>query len=417
MTSKISEERKASMKKYYEIKGADINRNRLLQRIESGKQTGIQRAVLEKYDWTDEERAVLEPLVNEKVVRARRKTPNTAGSTFGTVKFTKDQFEAVIAADPKTKTAESKRQWGIVYNNFKRIFQTTDGAFTDFLLKSNDEIASALDSAYPNVTTRIKQYQFIPKLWNIMGERFQSILGEDRYKVWDRLQNDVSQLVKAGKQNRREDDSQSQDYVPIMIDLFKRELELRKKSQGTVSHALAVLYTVGVYENISKPNEPTFIPRLDYDYVIIVDDDAQMVKTDGGKYYNMNSGRLAIKELKTDRFYSYDFVLNPVAKEQLDFYIKKTKKQPGNKLFNLTSKKMPGAFKSALGVGNREYRRTWQNVYHKIFKVPIAKMSNPMAHDVDTATNTYMDSYKYTETERKKSLAAIKDQLALSFAQ
>jgi hypothetical protein len=65
----VSDARKVTMKTYYDAKKQQINKNRLLNRIKSGKQKGIQRAKLELYDWTDEEYAFLEPLVNEKVVK------------------------------------------------------------------------------------------------------------------------------------------------------------------------------------------------------------------------------------------------------------------------------------------------------------------------------------------------------------
>jgi hypothetical protein len=196
--------------------------------------------------------------------------------------------------------------------------------------------------------------------------------------------------------------------------MFKNELQLRSKSPGTVQHALAVMYTIGVYKDLSKLNDPTFIPRLDYDDVRLVDIDTQIDFTKKAKWYNMKTGRLLINDLKTDRFYTYDYTLNNTAKRQLDMYLTKTKKKAGDKLFNLSTKKMPSEVKLAIGVGNREYRKAFQNVYHKVFKVKIEQMSDPMGHDVDTALNTYMDSYTYTEPERKNALNAIKTQVALN---
>jgi hypothetical protein len=128
----------------------------------------------------------------------------------------------------------------------------------------------------------------------------------------------------------------------------------------------------------------------------------------------MKSGRLVINDLKTDRFYTYDYTLNDTAKRQIDLYLTKNKKKAGEKFFNLSTKKMPEAVKNAVGIGNREYRKMFQNVYHKVFKLKIEKMSNPMGHDVDTALNTYMDSYIYTELERVNALNAIKTQVALN---
>jgi hypothetical protein len=148
--------------------------------------------------------------------------------------------------------------------------------------------------------------------------------------------------------------------------------------------------------------------------VILVDSDAQIDTTKKKNFYNMKTSRLVMGDLKTDRFYTYDFVLNATAKRYIDLYLTKTKKNPGDKLFNLTGSKMSSDVKKGLGIGNREFRRAFQNIYEKIFKVPLSNMSNPMAHDLETANSTYLDTYTYTEPERKKALAAIKAQIALN---
>jgi hypothetical protein len=417
----VSDARKASMKMYYDSKKQQINKNRLLSRIKSGKQRGLQRAKLELYEWTDEEYAFLEPLVNETVVKKTTTTKPRAvvtqqeeeESDTEQVVFTKNQFESALLADSKTVTAGSKDQWRIVYRNYKRLFDFGDDNFTDFLnVFTDDEIAEILTTAYPNVKTRIKQFQFIPKLRNIMGDPSQKFLTDARYKIWDRLQNNVSQEVKSSNNTRKE--QTGIDHVPTFINMFKNELELRAKSPGTVQHALAVMYTIGVYKDLSKLNEPTFIPRLDYDDVRLVDDDSQINTTTKAKWYNMKTGRLLINDLKTDRFYTYDYKLNDTAKRYIDMYLLKTKKKPGDNLFNLSSKKLPEAVKKAIGVGNREYRKAFQNVYHKVFKVKIEQMSDPMGHDVDTGINTYMDTYTYTNPERMNARNAIETQVALN---
>lgn len=419
----VSAARKITMKAYYDAKKTVINKNRLLNRIRSGKQKGLQRAKFELYEWTEEERKFLEPLINEKVVRKTKKnTPTTRAVEIDepptmvppveqTV-FTYDEFNASLLVDDKAKEPSSKEQWRIVYRNFRRLFEFTDDNFADFLKFEDDDIADILTTAYPNLKTRVKQFQFIPKLFNIMEEPFQKFLGEERYKVWDRKQNEVGQLVKSSNNTRKE--TTGIDYVPEFIQMFKNELDLRKKAPGTVKHAIGIVYTIGVFSNLNKLDQPTFIPRLDYDDVTLVDDDSKIDKTKKAKWYNMKTGRLVVNDLKTDRFYTYDHVLNNTSKKYIDMYITKTKKKVGDKLFKISSKKMPSEVKSAIGIGNREYRKAFQNIYHKIFKVKIQDMSNPMGHDVDTALNTYMDSYSYTDAERKNALHEIQTQIALN---
>jgi hypothetical protein len=128
----------------------------------------------------------------------------------------------------------------------------------------------------------------------------------------------------------------------------------------------------------------------------------------------MKTGRLVMNDLKTDRFYVYDYILNPTTQKYLNIYLTKSKKKVGDKIFTLSSTKMSSDVKKAIGIGNREFRKAFQNIYQKVFKIAIEKLSTPMGHDVDTAQNTYMDSYVYTEPERNRALNSIKTQISLN---
>ena len=409
----VSNARKTTMKVYYNINKTAINKNRLINRIKSGKQKGLQRAKFEAYEWTEVESEFLEPLINEKVIKTTKGTVAPRVVESESKVFNIAQFESALLADKKTATAGSKAQWRTVYRIYKRLFEFEDSNWSDFLKRfSDDEIAEILTIAYGNVKTRIKQFQFIPKLYNIMGAGFQKFLTEARYKVWDRKQNDVGQLVKASTKTRKE--TTGVDYVPQFIKTLKNELELREKSPGSVQHALAVLYTIGVYKDLSKLTEPTFIPRLDFDDVTLVVDDSQIDLTQKKNFYNMKTGRLVMNDLKTDRFYVYDYILNPTTQKYLNIYLTKSKKKVGDKIFTLSSTKMSSDVKKAIGIGNREFRKAFQNIYQKVFKIAIEKLSTPMGHDVDTAQNTYMDSYVYTEPERNRALNSIKTQISLN---
>jgi hypothetical protein len=69
-----------------------------------------------------------------------------------------------------------------------------------------------------------------------------------------------------------------------------------------------------------------------------------------------------------------------------------------------------------LGIGNKPYRKAFQNIYSKIFKKPLGEISQVMAHDVGTASASYLDKFKYTEEQRKKALEEINAQLQLNAA-
>ena len=50
-------------------------------------------------------------------------------------------------------------------------------------------------------------------------------------------------------------------------------------------------------------------------------------------------------------------------------------------------------------MSNRVYRKAFQNIYHKILNKPLASMSKPMAHTVDTASKDYLNNKEYTRDE------------------
>jgi len=103
--------------------------------------------------------------------------------------------------------------------------------------------------------------------------------------------------------------------------------------------------------------------------------------------------------------------MNKVSKKYIDMSLEK---HPRDKLSPIgnNSKKM----NLILGIGNKPYRKAFQNIYQKIFKVPLGEMSYVMAHDVGTATASYLDKFEYTEEQRKKALEEINAQLKLNAA-
>ena len=69
----------------------------------------------------------------------------------------------------------------------------------------------------------------------------------------------------------------------------------------------------------------------------------------------------------------------------------------------------------ALGLGNRIYRKMWQNLVDKIFGVPsLAEMSAVMAHSVVSAESSYLNNYAYSPSEKIEILEKLKSQLAAS---
>jgi hypothetical protein len=237
---------------------------------------------------------------------------------------------------------------------------------------------------------------------------FQRIFTEERYQKWDKIARTNDQISQE-QNNLKKQSASGMDYVPEFIKMFENEMTLRKNNPGSDDHIAAILYTIGAFSDDALKT-PVYVPRLDFSSVYIVENDTD-VKAKTKNYYVKNTGRLIMVIGKTDQRYKYNHIMNNVAKKYIDISIEK---HPRNKLSPVgnNSKKMI----LILGIGNKPYRKAFQNIYSKIFKKPLGEMSDVMAHDVGTATASYLDKFKYREEQRKKALEEINDQLKLNAA-
>jgi hypothetical protein len=212
-----------------------------------------------------------------------------------------------------------------------------------------------------------------------------------------------------GDANLRKQTSSGNDCVPEFIKMFENEMTLRKNNPGSDEHVAAILYTTGAFsdDNLQKP---VYVPRLDFSSVHIVENDTD-AKAKTKNYYVKNTGRLIMVIGKTDQRYKYNHIMNNVSKKYINMSLEK---HPRDKLSPIgnNSKKM----QDILGIGNKPYRKAFQNIHQKIFKVPLGEMSDVMAHDLATAVASYLDQFKYTEEQRKKALEEINAQLKLNAA-
>ena len=118
------------------------------------------------------------------------------------------------------------------------------------------------------------------------------------------------------------------------------------------------------------------------------------------------TGTLSMTEGKTFEVYSYKHVLNKISRKYIDLSISKNPRSQLSPLLNKVNK-----MQQVLGIGNKVYRKAFQNIYDKIFKIPLGKFSSVMAHDVATANASYLDSFVYSEKERKQKQKEINVQL------
>jgi len=163
----LSEKRKQQMRDFYGGKSANINKNKILNRINNGTQKGIQRKTFEKYfnEFTAAEIEMLEGKINEKTVKTKRACVST--KTLKNQKYSAQQILSAIQSDTLLKETTQKKHNSSV-TSFIKYFNVDPEKFIDAFLLSDEEIIDVLTKAYPVIGTRVTQYYFIPKLYNLM---------------------------------------------------------------------------------------------------------------------------------------------------------------------------------------------------------------------------------------------------------
>jgi hypothetical protein len=237
---------------------------------------------------------------------------------------------------------------------------------------------------------------------------FQRIFTNERYLKWDKIARTNDQISQ-GEYNLRKENSEGVDYVPQFIKMFENELTLRKNDPGSLDHVAAILYSIGAFSDDNLKN-PVYVPRLDFNDVNIVNDEKD-AKGKTKNYYVKSTGRLIMVIGKTAKRYNYNHIMNKVARKYIDMSIEKHPRDKLSPIGNNATK-----MQIILSIGNKPYRKAFQNIYQKVFNRPLGQMSQIMAHDVGTATASYLDKYKYTEEPKNDALEKINAQLKLNAA-
>ncbi len=438
----IDEKKRAQMRKYYDKTKTKQNMEKIILRAKNNPDYCPQEGTLEKYDWSPEQKAYLSRCMEERklkfaVPRPRpirvQTTTQTAASNTTTTQITatttpstntlpsspgqkdiisRDEIFEILDKDTNI-TEATKKQWKNVVNNFVKVFSLQASKWTDVYTKyTNQEILEMLNTAYQNETTRIKQVQLTPKLYNTNNEDLMKIIGLERYNFFDLQAKILQRSIQAGKINKKLSDTT--DYVDDFINVFKKELELRKSKPSSMDHLIAMLYSIGMYskQDLSKESL-SFTPRIDYDNVKLVKSDNKMTD-ENANYYNFNNGHMRIHDLKTGNSFKIDYIINPLVQKYINDSIK-DKNNPREYLLE-TNTKSPRPFTasalgkkmtSILGIGNQTFRKMTENIYSKIFKVDIVKLSEVAAHEPNTAYTQYLNSLEYTEDDREAALKKI----------
>eukprot|EP00854_Cymbomonas_tetramitiformis_P023122 gene23122-27975_t len=228
----IDEKKRAQMRKYYDRASEVQNKQKIILRAKNNPEYCPQEATLSKYDWTDAEKNTT---ANTTTTDPQRNTKDT---------LSRDEIFEILDAEEGIAEA-TKKQWKSVINNFVKVFSLQASKWTDLYTKyTNDEIIEMLKTAYTNETTRIKQVQLTPKFYNAKNASLVKIIGIERWKFFDTQANVLQRSIQSGKIGKKLSDKT--DYVDDFINVFKSELELRKKKPSSMDHLIAMLYSIGM---------------------------------------------------------------------------------------------------------------------------------------------------------------------------
>jgi len=271
--------------------------------------------------------------------------------------------------------------------------------FTEVFNKYTDiQIIDIITAQYPNLSTRLKHINIILKVYDLNKE-FSVFLTKTRHDNIHNKSFETDQTYRSNRINEKEEDET--DYMDDFINIFEKELTLRKTEPSSIDHIMSVIYTIGAYSSQSlESGNLMYVPRIDELVDIkLVKDDKEMT-SDTQNYYNYDTGRLVINSLKTDNnsIFKYDHVINPLASKYIKINILRRTPKKRDSLFPFTKQTIELKIRKNV-LPNRIYRKAFQNIYHKILNKPLASMSKPMAHTVDTSNKDYLNNKEYTRDE------------------
>jgi hypothetical protein len=402
----VSELRKGQMLEYYNKHKDSFNRNRILNSLNEGVSSGIHRKTLVAHQWGKADLGFLKPKVMERTIDSNR-----AHQTFENTTLSQTQLVASIFKDP-TIVASTKQSWKTAANSVRTAFGVSDGNFTHIFRLTDQQILDKLVAVWPVASTRLKKIQLILKIYG-MDADFKAMLGVSRYRFWDKQGKTGDAEQQSAKRDKREENKI--DYHQQFLKMFQLERRWRGTEPGSDRHVISLLYTLGAYSsNDLDPKSLTRVSRVDFTNVHLIETDAQA--STARDSYNFMSGRLVLQPTKTRDNYDYNYILPALVQKYIKLNVERRAVGVArHKLFKMNKAQLIKLADGALGIGNRVYRKMWQNLVDKIFGIPsLAGMSAVMAHSVVSAEASYLNNQKYTPAEKLEILEKLKSQLAAS---
>ena len=293
----VSDERKQTMKANYQANKATYNKNKIIKELQLNKRLHIKEETIAKYEWSETQLAILKKYND--MFKKERTVPRPiinlpAPSVYPPPRTT---TEEVQPPDPTIITDRVYTRDMAVTFLKNRINRKTDKPFAPgtisghiskinpllklFGVESSDLIEIYGKLSEKEITDTIvanPRWKTINTLrsWAGFGgllsqdRIFAAIIGPDRVRelqaVYRKFRDDSTI---AAQQKRDTDDI---NYREIYHNMFDK---VEQYTKGTQEHAIAMLYTYGMYSNVDE-NKLVIVPRNYFHSVLIVHNEAEM---------------------------------------------------------------------------------------------------------------------------------------------
>ena len=438
----VTAERKEYMRENYQEKKVQYNMSKVIRELETQKRLFVQRKTVEKYPWSAEQLAIINrandlytkertlprPIINmpapavwppPRQLQEVEQYPDPALITDRT--YTQSMAEAFLRTRKKRDGEPIKQS-------------TTDGNIRKipallelFGVKSSDLMEIYDQVSVKNISAKIVSNNAV---WVEVSTQksyigFGGILTEDplfRGIIGKEKSNELRAEYrkyrdKATLQTKATKERIDYDYRDVYFKLFEAADQYEV---GTQQHAIAMLYSYGMYAKDMKGprqtkadgNKLVIVPRNYFHSVLVVKKESEI--TEAGNYYLPSKGRMVLNEFKTSKQFSFDYILPKKARESVNAYIRRNnntwliEKMRGGGKYGHELDDFEGEGKSSSGLAARvktvlgykitTMRPVVENYEVRSLKEDRDEVASAMAHSVVTQEQQYLQKSPWEET-------------------
>lgn len=280
-------------------------KKRFMRDLRAGRRKTISQQVINKYNWTVDEKKILEPyisLYDPHDIQEDVPSPDEC--------FTKREVYETL--DEHVKNEYTMKNYKARVNALLSLMNVTNQSFSN-IFTDIDKLKEAISKRYKDPTS---YYAFMLYVLS-KSQKLLDCVPNNTYDEIKKLFDDAKtkQTIKTLK-NRREDVNFQRVYQHV----FKTEARLAKQEYASMKHIISVLYSHALYddEDVIHMN-----PRNYFLKVLVVDADKDMDQVNN--FYNHLSGRMLLNDYKTAAIYEpYDVVFTEYVRTAITESLKKT---------------------------------------------------------------------------------------------